>query len=129
MKLLKQVIKASGAYQNFDEEKIYNSIWVAAENVGGKDEKTALLLKEEVVRILSQKYPNGEYIKTSEIGEIVEKVLIERGHAKTAKEFISVLLATSPRSRDSSSFLPVGCSVFSWPSTSAILSYCLYQIE
>jgi len=86
--LVKQVIKAEGNYQVFDEEKIYKSIWMAVQNVGGKDDKTAILLKEEVVSILSEKYPNGEYLKTSEIGELVEKVLIEHGHAKTAKEFI-----------------------------------------
>jgi len=88
MKKTKQVIKANGNFQEFDTEKIYKSIWLAAQNVGGKDDKTAVLLKNEVVAVLTEKYPNGEYIKTSEIGEIVEKVLIEHGHAKTAKEFI-----------------------------------------
>lgn len=86
--LTKQVIKASGNHQKFDEEKIFRSIWLAVANVGGKDEKTAISLKEEAVALLSKKYPNGEYIKTSEIGEMVEKVLIEHGHAKTAKEYI-----------------------------------------
>ena len=87
-KLVKQVIKASGVFEEFNSEKIYRSIWLAAQKVGGKDENIAVSLKKEVLTKLSEKYPNGETIKTSEIGELVEKVLIERGHAKTAKEFI-----------------------------------------
>jgi ribonucleoside-diphosphate reductase alpha chain len=88
MKKVKQVIKVGGNLEDFSENKIFQSIYLAAQNVGGKDETIAVRLKEEVVSILSGKYPNGEAIKTSEIGEIVEKVLIEHGHAKTAKEFI-----------------------------------------
>ena len=86
--LTKQVVKAGGNYEEFQPEKIFRSIFLAAQNVGGKDEKIALSLKEEVVLTLSKKYPNGESIKTSEIGELVEKVLIEHGHSMTAKEFI-----------------------------------------
>lgn len=86
--LVKQVVKVGGYFEEFSEEKIFRSICFAAQNVGGKDETIALGLKEEVVLTLSERYPNGEIIKTSEIGELVEKVLIEHGHAKTAKEFI-----------------------------------------
>jgi transcriptional regulator NrdR family protein len=74
--LVKQVIKASGVFEEFKSDKIYRSIWLAAQNVGGKDENIAVTLKEEVLELLSQKFPNGEMIKTSEIGELVEKVLI-----------------------------------------------------
>jgi len=87
-KTIKQVVKACGDFQEFNEEKILRSIWVAAQNVGGSNEKLAVKLKEEIIQILSERYPNGEKIRTSEIGELVEKVLIEHGHAKTAKEFI-----------------------------------------
>ncbi len=86
--LIKQVIKAGGGYQDFDPDKIFKSIWMAAQKVGGKDESLALKLKEKVTAILTERYPDGETIKTLEIGEIVEKVLIEHGHAKTAQEFI-----------------------------------------
>lgn len=84
----KLVLKNSGETEDFQTEKILNSIWLAAQNVGGKDMATALILKDEIVTTLSKRYPNGEYVKTSEIGELVEKVLIEHGHAKTAKEYI-----------------------------------------
>lgn len=85
---IKQVLKADGRTEDFHPQKITNSIWLAAKKVGGKDRKLPKILGVEVTEVLSKKYPNGETIVTSEIGEVVEKVLIERGHAKTAKEFI-----------------------------------------
>jgi len=85
---VKFVEKLSGERQEFDPEKIRESIWLAAQKVGGHDKKLSVTLGVEVTQILERKYPNGEAILTSEIGELVEKVLIERGHATTAKEFI-----------------------------------------
>lgn len=80
------VIKISGEKEKFDEGKITQSIFLAASNVGGKDKKLAASLKNLVLaRILSFK---KEILTTSEIGEVVEKILIEQGHAKTAKAFI-----------------------------------------
>ena len=84
----KKVIKLSGQKEMFSVEKITESIWMAAQKVGGNDKNLALELGELVKETLEIRYPNGESIKTTEIGELVEKVLIERGHAKTAKEFI-----------------------------------------
>jgi ribonucleoside-diphosphate reductase alpha chain len=85
----KKVIKLGGSTEVFDPEKISESIWKAARKVGGKNKKLSVVLGEEITLALQEKYPNGEIIKTAEIGELVEKVLIEHGHAKTAKEFIT----------------------------------------
>ena len=85
---LVKVIKLSGKKENFLPEKIASSIWLAAKKVGGKDKNLSDTLGEQVMVVIKTKYPNGEAIKTSEVGEMVEKVLIENGHAKTAKEFI-----------------------------------------
>src|SRR3989344_3220463 len=87
-KPVKQVLKLSGNTEDFSSIKISESIWKAAQKVGGKDKDLSFQLGAEVRTFLEEKYPNGEVIKTTEIGEIVEKVLIEKGHAKTAKEFI-----------------------------------------
>lgn len=84
----KLVLKLSGTTQDFDPEKISASIWKAAQKVGGKDKTLSLVLGKEVLVRLQKKYPNGEVVKTAEIGELVEKILIERGHTLTAKEFI-----------------------------------------
>ncbi len=84
----KHVIKENGTKEPFDTGKILTSIWKAAQSVGGNDRELSKVLKNEVISILGSRYKNGEAVKTSEIGELVEKVLIERGHAKTAKAFI-----------------------------------------
>lgn len=85
---VRRVHKLDGSIEDFNPEKISESIWKAARNVGGKDKSLAWLLGKEVLDILVEKHSNGRKIKTVEIGETVEKVLIEKGHAKTAKEFI-----------------------------------------
>lgn len=82
------VVKLSGVTQEFSPVKIINSIWMAAKKVGGKDENLARILGNEVVTVLRGRYPDGETITTAEIGELVEKTLIEKGHAKTAQEYI-----------------------------------------
>ena len=84
----KKVVKVDGSSQDFLPEKIFTSIWLAAESVGGSDKKKAEILKAEVIQILDEKYPNGEHVHTTQIGEFVEKVLIENGHAQTAQAYI-----------------------------------------
>lgn len=84
----KQVIKLSGEEENFQPQKITNSILFASQKVGDNDQKKAILLGVQVLKLVKKRYPNGESIKTSEIGEFVEKVLIESGRVKTAQEFI-----------------------------------------
>ncbi len=86
--LKKRVIKSDGREEIFDLQKITNSIWYAAQNVGGKDRKLPVRLAREVLGYLSKNLNGEEKIKTSIIGEAVEKILIEKGHAKTAKTFI-----------------------------------------
>ena len=87
--LTKQVVKLKGSLEKFESTKISNSIWLAAKKVGGKDRRLSETLGEKVLVVLQTKYPNGGTIKTSVIGEVVEKVLIEAGRAKTAREFIT----------------------------------------
>jgi ribonucleoside-diphosphate reductase alpha chain len=82
------VVKADGREEKFKPEKISRSIWFAAQNVGGKDEKLPPILAKEVINLLERKINGDRKISTSLIGEMVEKTLIEKGHAKTAKAFI-----------------------------------------
>lgn len=85
---LTKVIKVSGRSGIYNPQKISQSIWLAAKKVGGKDRELSKALGEKVLVVLRTRYPNGEAIKTSQIGEVVEKVLVENGHAKTSQEFI-----------------------------------------
>lgn len=87
MSAIKQIRKRDGRVVVFDSEKIANAIWKAAQAVGGKDRKKAGELSRQVVDILTENYVSS--IPTVEnVQDIVEKVLIENGHATTAKAFI-----------------------------------------
>ncbi|OPL12643.1 MAG: anaerobic ribonucleoside triphosphate reductase [Firmicutes bacterium ML8_F2] len=85
--MIKEIIKRDGRVVLFEQEKITEAIWKAAKVVGGKDRGRAEFLSDQVVRILEQQFiykkPTVE-----EVQDIVEKVLIENGHAKTAKAYI-----------------------------------------
>ena len=86
--LVSKVKKRDGRIVNFDLDKITNAIYKAAEAVGGKDRKTAEFLSMRVVEILEEKFDGRSVPSVEEIQDIVEKVLIENGHAKTAKAYI-----------------------------------------
>jgi len=83
-----KVHKRDGSIVIFEKDKIFNAIWKAAQAVGGKDRKRAQYLTDEVIKILNQKFNNRSIPSVEEIQDIVEKVLIENGHAKTAKAYI-----------------------------------------
>jgi len=85
--MLKQIIKRDRSCVPFKKEKIVLAIFKAATAVGGNDFATSEKLADEVVRIAEERYPDG-IAEVEGIQDIVEKVLIENGHAKTAKAFI-----------------------------------------
>jgi anaerobic ribonucleoside-triphosphate reductase len=80
--------KRGGQVVAFDQQKITKAIWAAVQAVGGKDQERALALSEEVVRAIRRKYAGGGTPSVEHVQDIVEKVLIESGHAKTAKAYI-----------------------------------------
>ena len=88
MTLPKYVIKRDGSKETFNPQKIEDSIWKAAKNVGGKDKRLASDIAQEVIDYISDIYPTDEPMDTSDIGSAVEKTLVNRGHYKTVKEFI-----------------------------------------
>ncbi|MCD6504128.1 ribonucleoside triphosphate reductase, partial [Candidatus Bathyarchaeota archaeon] len=65
-----------------------NAIWKAAKAVGGKDRKLAERLSDQVVEILEKRFGEDGVPTVEEIQDVVEKVLIENGHARTAKAYI-----------------------------------------
>ena len=86
--IIKQVRKRAGHSVSFNQQKISDAIFKAAQAVGGEDRQLAEEIADVVVLFLEKQYgPNG--IPTiEEIQDMVEKVLIETGHAKTAKAYI-----------------------------------------
>ncbi|MBN1147619.1 MAG: hypothetical protein JXA78_10215 [Anaerolineales bacterium] len=88
MSQIQFVEKRSGDIVPFNPERITNAIYRAAVAVGGRDRATAENLSREVVQILEDKCTAGRIPTIEEIQDIVEKVLIENGHARVAKAYI-----------------------------------------
>ncbi len=85
--MIKQIVKRDQTVVPFRKEKIVLAIFKAASSVGGSDFAKSEQLTAEVIKMAEDKYPNG-IADVEGIQDIVEKVLIENGHAKTAKAFI-----------------------------------------
>ncbi|MBI4439210.1 adenosylcobalamin-dependent ribonucleoside-diphosphate reductase [Candidatus Woesearchaeota archaeon] len=86
--MLGHVKKRDGTTVKFEKEKITNAIFKAVKAVGGKDKKTASSLADQVVMELEKTLKPGLLPTVEEVQDTVEKVLIENGHAKTAKAYI-----------------------------------------
>lgn len=85
---MKYVRKRDGRLEEFDSSRITNAIWKAARAVGGKDKELAKRLSDQVVAELEKRFGKDGVPTVEEIQDMVEKVLIENGHAKTAKAYI-----------------------------------------
>ncbi|HVI40961.1 MAG TPA: ATP cone domain-containing protein, partial [Anaerovoracaceae bacterium] len=85
--MLKQIIKRDRSIVLFKKEKIVLAIFKAAKAVGGNDFSTSEKLADEAIRMAEERYPDG-IADVEGIQDIVEKVLIENGHARTAKAYI-----------------------------------------
>jgi len=88
MDKITHVVKRSGAIVPFNKERIINAIYRAAVAVGGRDRERAAWLADQVVDFLEEQTSDGHTPHIEEIQDIVEKVLIENGHAQVAKEYI-----------------------------------------
>ena len=81
------IIKRDGRKVPFNIEKIANAVFKAAQSCGGTDMNTAM----DVAVGVCEKYERDNPGKTptvEEVQDLVEKELIEKGHAKTAKAYI-----------------------------------------
>lgn len=88
MPKIKYVIKRNGATVPFSKNRITNAIYRAAVSVGGRDKSIAEGLSMQVVEILENRFKPTQYPTVEEIQDMVEKVLIENGHAKVSKAYI-----------------------------------------
>ncbi len=85
---MRLVRKRDGRLEPFDQERIEKAIWKAAQAVGGKDRGSAKTLSGQVVAMLRDHFGEEGVPTVEEIQDLVEKVLIENGHARTAKAYI-----------------------------------------
>jgi uridine kinase len=82
------IIKRNGELCSYNRDKITDAIYCAAYAVGGHDKDMSEKLAMKVETILNTTWEGGNTPSVEEINDIVEKVLIESGHATTAKSFI-----------------------------------------
>lgn len=109
--MLTQIIKRDRTTVPFKKEKIVLAIFKAATAVGGDDFTTSQQLADEVVRLAELRYPDG-VADVEGIQDIVEKVLIEAGHAKTAKAYI-LYREKRRASRESNALIGATINMFS----------------
>ena len=84
---IKWVKKRDGRIVPFEKEKITEAIFKAAKSVGGENRYLAEDLAEAVTLYLEKNFQD-KIPSVEEIQDIVERVLIKTGHAKTAKAYI-----------------------------------------
>ncbi len=92
-----KIKKRDGRNVTFNIEKIANAIYKAAQSVGGSDYEEALELSGKVVDMLMSSNLTSPTVE--QIQDCVEKVLIEEGHAATAKAYI-LYRSTRTRARE-----------------------------
>jgi len=85
--MIYKIQKRNGAIVDFNIGKIEEAVFSAAKSVGGQNQKLAQKLTEKIVVVLETTF-SGRIPNVEQIQDLVEKVLIEEGHAATAKNYI-----------------------------------------
>ncbi len=85
--LIKQIKKRNGSIVLFQPDKIEEAIWKAVKSVGGTDREKVKEIAKKVVLLVDDKFKDT-IPSVEDIQDAVEKILIEEGHAKTAKAYI-----------------------------------------
>jgi uridine kinase len=86
--MIDMIIKRDGRAVPFDKEKITSAVYRAAVACGGRDTEEAERVTRDVLSMLSARRRASTYPTVEEVQDLVEKALIERGHARTAKAYI-----------------------------------------
>lgn len=86
--MIRKIRKRDGKIVDFNPLKITNAIWKAAQAVGGKDYKKSIELTDNVMKRIENELKKGEIPTVELVQDIVEKTLIEEGHARTGKAYI-----------------------------------------
>ena len=85
---IKKIRKRDGRIVDFNPIKIAEAIWKAAKAVGGRDRELSNRLALQVVKSLEKQLEPDEIPSVEQVQDMVEKILIENGHARTAKAYI-----------------------------------------
>jgi ribonucleoside-triphosphate reductase len=85
--MFESIRKRDGRVERFHPEKITWAIFKAAQACGGDDFELAERLSGEVVAIAAERHA-GRIPEVEDFQDVIERVLIKNGHARTAKAFI-----------------------------------------
>lgn len=85
---VRQVRKRTGELVPFNKDKITNAIFKAAQSLGGNDRREAERVADRVVESINKRFRPSGIPTIEQIQDLVEKSLIETGHASTAKAYI-----------------------------------------
>jgi predicted transport protein len=80
--------KKRGGRLELDQESITDDVWKVAETIGAKDREQAKRISDQVVAEVKKRFDEESTPTAKEIQDTIEKVLIENGHARTAKAYI-----------------------------------------
>lgn len=86
--MITSVVKRSGEVVPFDQEKVTVAIYKAAASVGGHDRALTEELSDQVMGALSATYSDEDLPTVEDVQDVVERILIKAGHARTAKAYI-----------------------------------------
>ncbi len=86
--MVNKIRKRDGDVVNFDIDKINHAIWKAARAVGGKDREKVSILTQLVVDKLDERYGQHNIPGVEDVQDLVEEVLIKKGHDQVAKSYI-----------------------------------------
>ncbi len=85
--MISKIIKRDGRVVTFDGNKITNAILKAAESVGYNDLAAINYLTGQVIQRLDELYP-GQDVTVENVQDVVEHILMEKGHHQVAKAYI-----------------------------------------
>jgi ribonucleoside-diphosphate reductase alpha chain len=83
-----QVSKRSNTLQPFSKDKILNSIIRAQENINAVDRDIAWQVSKRILEDLDKNFKSETVIGTTDIGDTVERILLEEKQYEVAKAYI-----------------------------------------
>ena len=86
MHMITQIVKRDGRTVAFELDKIADAIFKAAQASGGRDYEMSTELASQVEQELEAESLTCPTVE--QVQDVVEKVLVKSGHARTAKKYI-----------------------------------------
>ena len=93
--MITRIRKRDGREASFSVDKIAAGIYRAAQSIGGSDYSTSYSLAEMAANRLDGMVIPGQIPDVEQLQDVVEKVLVETGHAGTARSYILYRAARS----------------------------------